>query len=154
MWAGGSRVFSVWHPACPSVLGCGHGSHIDTGKEAKRMNRFLLIDQDDATAQRLGLGCFAEGIAVIIAENVCEGVRRLATTPVSLIVVDVGGLRLGAREHAALFDCVAPGVPVVVAVRPDVPLETRVALELAGFRVLPKPLAPDELLKTLVSAEV
>ena len=118
------------------------------------MNRFLVIDQDRAAAQRLGLRCLAEDIAVIIAENVCEGVRRLATTPVSLIVVDVGGLRLGAREQAALFDRVAPGVPVVVAVRPDVALETRVALELAGFRVLPNPLTPDELLKALVSAEV
>jgi DNA-binding response OmpR family regulator len=118
------------------------------------MNRFLVIDQDPATAQRLGLRCLAEDIAVIIADNVCEGVRRLATTPVSLIVVDVGGLRLGVREHAALFDRVAPGVPVVVTVRADVPLETRVALELAGFRVLPKPVALDELLKTLVSAEV
>jgi DNA-binding response OmpR family regulator len=118
------------------------------------MNRFLLIDQDRATAQRLGLRCLAQDIAVIIAENVCEGVRRLATTPVSLIVVTVGGLRLGAREDAALFDRVAPGVQVVVTVRPDVPLETRVALELAGFRVLAEPVVPDELLKTLASAGV
>ncbi len=118
------------------------------------MNRFLVIDQDHATTQRLGLRCLAEDTAVIIAENVCEGVRRLATTPVSLIVVDVGRLRLGAREHATLFDRVAPGVPVVVTVRPDVPLETRVALELAGLHVLPKPVTPDELLKILVAAEV
>ena len=117
------------------------------------MNRFLLIDQDHAAAQRLGLCCLERDIGVIIAENVCEGVRRLATIPVSLIVVDVDGLRFGAREHAALFDRVAPGVPVVGAVRSDAPLETRVALELAGFYVLPKPLAPDELLKTLASAE-
>ena len=118
------------------------------------MNRFLVIDQDPATAQRLGLRCLAEDIAVIIAENVCEGVRRLVTTPVSLIVVDVGGLRLGAREHAVLFDRVAPGVPVIVTVCPDLPLEARVKLELAGFIVLAEPLVPDELLKTLASAEV
>ena len=118
------------------------------------MNRFLVIDQDHAKAQGLGLRCLEQDIAVIIAENVCEGVRKLAATPVSLIVVDAGGLRLGAREHAALFDRVAPGVPVIVTVRPDVPLEARVRLELAGFRVLAEPLAPDDLLKTLASAEV
>jgi len=118
------------------------------------MNRFLVIDRDRTTAQRLGLRCLEQDIAVIIAENVCEGVRKLATTPVSLIVVTVGGLRLGAREDAALFERVAPGVPVIVAAGPDVALETRVALELAGFRVLPEPLVPDELLKTLASAGV
>ena len=118
------------------------------------MNRFLVIDQNRATAQRLGLRCLEQDIAVIIAENVCEGVRTLAATPVSLIVVDAGGLRLGAREHATLFDRVAPGVPVIVTVRPDVPLETRVAFELAGFRVLPEPLTTDELLKILASVEV
>ena len=117
------------------------------------MNRFLVIDQNRATAQRLGLRCLEQDIAVIIAENVCEGVRRLATTPVSLIVVNVDELRLGARADAALFDRVAPGVPVIVTVRPDVPLETRVTLELAGFRVLPVPLTTDELLKILASAE-
>ena len=118
------------------------------------MNRFLVIDQDHATAQQLGLRCLEQDIAILIAENVCEGVRMLATTSVSLIVVDVAGLRLGVHEHAALFDRVAPDVPVVVTVRPDVPFETQVTLELAGFRVLPKPLAPDELLKVLAPAAV
>ena len=115
------------------------------------MNRLLVIDQDHATALGLVLRCLERDIAVVVAENVCEGVRVLATTPVSLIVVDVDGLRLGAYEHAALFDRVAPGVPVVVTVRPDVPLATRVMLELEGFRVLPKPSAPDELLKMLAA---
>lgn len=113
------------------------------------MIRILLIGQDHATAQRLGLHCLEQGVAVVIAENVCEGVRVLATTPVSLIVVDAGRLRLRCAEQAALFDRVAPGVPVSVSVRADVPLETRVALELAGFHVVPSPPAPDDLLKAL-----
>lgn len=113
------------------------------------MIRVLLIGQDHATAQRLGLQCLERGIAVVIAENVCEGVRVLATTPVSLIVVDVGRFRLGFSEQAALFDRVAPGVPVSVTLRADVPLETRVALELAGFHVVPSPASPDDLLKAL-----
>ena len=85
----------------------------------------------------------------MIAENVCEGVRVLASTPVSLIVADLGRLRLGVRDQATLFDRVAPGVPVSVTVDADVPLETRVALEIAGFHVAPSPAAPDDLLKTL-----
>ena len=113
------------------------------------MIRILLIGQDHATAQGLGLQCLERGVAVVIADNVCEGVRALATTPVSLIVVDAGRFRLGVREQATLFDRVAPGVPVSVTVRADAPLETRVALELAGFHVTPSPVVPDDLLKTL-----
>jgi DNA-binding NtrC family response regulator len=111
------------------------------------MDRFLVIDQDRARVQKLGLGCLAEDVGVALAENVCEGVRLLLNESVTLIVVDAALLRLGAREHATLFDRVAPGVPVVVAVGPTTPLESRVALELAGFRVVSRPLAVDDLLK-------
>jgi hypothetical protein len=55
---------------------------------------------------------------------------------------------MGIHEHATLFDRVAPGIPVVVTVRSTTPLETRVALELAGFRVLPRPVAVDDLVKS------
>ena len=113
------------------------------------MIRMLLIGQDHATAERLGLQCLERGVAVVIAENVCEGVWILATTPVSLIVVDVGRFRLRGSEHATLFERVAPGVPVSVSVRADAPLEARVALELAGFQVVPSPPAPEDLLKAL-----
>ena len=47
--------------------------------------------------------------------------------------------RYASREMATLFERVAPGVPVAVTIRPDMPLDARVALELAGFRVLTKP---------------
>ncbi|MBI2216074.1 MAG: hypothetical protein HYU51_02155 [Candidatus Rokubacteria bacterium] len=87
----------------------------------------------------LGLGCLERGIGVRMAENVCEGVRALVDESVTLIVVDAGLLRLTPWEHAAVFERVAPGVPVTVAVASDVPLESRVALELAGFRVLARP---------------
>jgi hypothetical protein len=114
------------------------------------MIRILLVGQDHVTAQRLGLQCLDRGVGVVIAENVCEGVRVLATTPVSLIVADIRRFRLGFHDQAALFDRVAPGVRVVVTVAPDVSLETRVALELAGFGVLPAPASVDELLKSIV----
>jgi ActR/RegA family two-component response regulator len=113
------------------------------------MIRLLLIGQDHATVQRLGLQCLERGVGVVVAENVCEGVRVLATIPVSLIVADLGRLRLGFHDQAALFDRVAPGVRVIVTVPPDAPLETHVALELAGFQVVPTPAAPDDLLKPL-----
>lgn len=111
--------------------------------------KFLVIDQDRGAMQRLGLGCLERGAGVVIAENVCEGVRALLSEVVSLIVVDAALLRLTAWEHATLFERVAPGVPVVVVVRPDTPLEHRVALELAGFRVLPRPVTPEDLLEKL-----
>jgi ActR/RegA family two-component response regulator len=111
------------------------------------MIRILLIGQDRSTADRLALACLERGAALVVAENVCEGVRVLATTPVSLIVADLGRLRLGYPEQAALFDRVAPGARVAVTVPADVALETRVALELAGFDVLPAPAVPDDVLK-------
>ena len=113
------------------------------------MTRILLIGQDHATAEGLGLQCLERGIGVVVAENVCEGVRVLATTPVSLIVADLGRLRLGFRDQATLFDRVAPGVRVAVTISAETPLEVRVALELAGFQVISAPPTADDLLKPL-----
>ena len=111
------------------------------------MNRVLVIDQDRATRELLGLACLGHDVGVALAENLCEGVRLLLSVPVSLIVVDAAALRLSVREHVTLFERVAPGVPVVVAVNPELSLENRVALELAGFRVLTKPVTVEELLE-------
>ncbi len=111
------------------------------------MDQFLVIDQDREAVQRLGLACLDRGVGVALAENVCAGVRVLLERSVSLIVVDAGLLRLGPHEHATLFDRVAPGTPVVAVVRPSTPLESRVALELAGFTVLTRPAAADDLVK-------
>jgi DNA-binding response OmpR family regulator len=113
------------------------------------MTRILLIGQDRTTAEGLGLECLQRGVAVVIADNVCEAVRALVNTPVSLIVADLAGFRLGAREQAGVFDRSAPGVPVAVTVPPEVPLETRVGLELAGFQVVSRPPTADQLLKSL-----
>ena len=110
------------------------------------MSQILLIDPDRAAAQKLGLACLERGAGVVMAENLCEGVRTLLSEIVSLIAVDVARLRLTLREHTTLFDRVAPGVPVVIVSRPDTPLESRVALELAGFRGLVKPISVEDLL--------
>jgi hypothetical protein len=49
---------------------------------------------------------------------------------------------------------VAPGVPVVVMVRPETDLNCIVALELAGFRVVTTPVAVSDLLaKVATDAE-
>jgi DNA-binding response OmpR family regulator len=115
------------------------------------MDRFLVIDQDRAALQQLGLACLEKGVGVAMAATLCEGVRMLLSTHVSLIVVDAAQLRLTAREHATLFERVAPGVPVVVVVRADAPLDTRVAFELSGFRVLARPVAAEDLVEKTVT---
>jgi DNA-binding response OmpR family regulator len=111
------------------------------------MNRVLVIDQDRVTREQLGLACLGQDVGVALAGNLCEGVRMLLSLPVSLIVVDAGALRLRLREHVTLFERVAPGVPVVVTVAPEASLESRVAFELAGFRVLARPVTVQELLE-------
>jgi DNA-binding response OmpR family regulator len=110
------------------------------------MNRVLVIDQDRAATQALGLACLERDLGVAIAENLCEGVRVLLGTQVDLIVVDALQMRLTAREMATLFDRVAPGVPALVAMKSPAALEQRVTLELAGFRVITKPVSLEDLL--------
>jgi DNA-binding response OmpR family regulator len=118
------------------------------------MNRILVIDQDRAAMEKLGLACLERGIGVAMADNVCEGVRVLLSDAISLVLVDGSELRLGPRESVTLFERVAPGVPVVVMVRADMDLSRIVALELAGFRVVTKPVAiPDLLAKVAAEAE-
>ncbi|HXH84213.1 MAG TPA: hypothetical protein VNN07_15005 [Candidatus Tectomicrobia bacterium] len=113
------------------------------------MKRLLVIDPDRAARERLALACLAHDVAVTLTENLCDGVRALLGTPVSLVLADGGTLRLTPREHATLFERVAPGVPVAVSVRADAPLDTRVALELAGFDVVTSPVAVEDLLAKL-----
>ncbi len=113
------------------------------------MERLLVIDQDRAAAERFGLACLKKNVGLIIADNLCEGVRALLNEVVSVIVVDAGVLRLAPREHATLFERVAPSVPVVVVVRPETRLETRVAFELAGFRAVARPITPEDLLEKI-----
>jgi DNA-binding response OmpR family regulator len=117
--------------------------------EDREVTKLLVIDQDRDAAQQLGLACLERGITVAIADSVCDGIRVLLSEPVSAIVADVALLRLGVREHATLFERVAPGVPVIVTVRPMTSLETRVGMELAGFTVIGRPVVVDDLLKKI-----
>lgn len=114
------------------------------------MKRLLVIDPDRVAAQQLGLACLERGVGAFLAEGLCDGVRALLSTTVDAVVVDASALRLTPREHATLFERVAAGVPVVVTVRPEVALDTRVTLELSGFRVLTKPVAIEEILSKVV----
>jgi DNA-binding response OmpR family regulator len=111
------------------------------------MDLFLVIDQDRAAMQKLGLACLDRGVGVAMAETLCEGVRVLLSRTVSLIIVDVALLRLTPPEHATLFERVAPGVPVMVVVHPDTPIETRVGFELQAFHVLTRPIAVEDLIE-------
>ena len=111
------------------------------------INRVLVIDPNRATREQLGLQCLGHDVGVALADNLCEGVRMLLSLPVCLIVVDAAALRFTRREHTVLFERVAPGVPVVVTVSAEAPLEARVAFELAGFRVVARPVSIDELVE-------
>jgi DNA-binding NtrC family response regulator len=116
------------------------------------MKRVLLMDPDAAVMQQVGLHCLEREVGVVMADNLCEGVRALLRASVSLIVVDAALLRLTPKEHATLFERVAPAVPVVVTFRSDVPLETRVAYEVLGFRTLTKPMTSEDILDKPLAA--
>ena len=113
------------------------------------MNRVLLIDADRAASEAFVLGCLGREAAVHTADTLCEGVRYALEAPVSAILVDAGLVRLTPAAQADVFELVAPGVPVVVVVKPNAPIEEHVRFELAGLRVLPRPVDPVDVLAKL-----
>jgi DNA-binding response OmpR family regulator len=110
------------------------------------MIRLLTIDRDRERAQRLAMECLEQGVAVRLAETLCEGARYLLDAPVSLVLADAESLQTAAGEPARLFETVAPGVPVIVTVEAGTRVEDRVDLELRGFRVVSRPVALRDLL--------
>ena len=113
------------------------------------MHRVLLIEPDRVISQSVGMRCLSNGIAVRVTDTLCEGVRYLLEAPVSAVVVDAGLIRLSPAEQARLFEAVAPGVPVVVTVKPNAPMEEHVRFEVEGFIVAVKPVDPVDLLAKL-----
>ena len=110
------------------------------------MIRLLTIDGDRKRAQALAMECLEHGVAVRMAETVCEGVRYLLDAPVSVVLADAGALRLAKGDQARLFEAVAPGVPVILTVDAGARVEDLVDLELHGFRVVSRPFALRDLL--------
>ncbi|HKW94919.1 MAG TPA: hypothetical protein VJX92_23745 [Methylomirabilota bacterium] len=103
------------------------------------MIRVLTIDGNQRRAQALALECLEQGVAVRVAETLCEGVRYLLEAPVSLVLAEAGMLRMAGADHARLFDTVAPGIPVVLTVDAGGRVEDLVDLELEGFHVVSRP---------------
>jgi DNA-binding response OmpR family regulator len=110
------------------------------------MIRVLTIDGDRSRAQALAMECLDHGVAVRMAETLCEGVRYLLDAPVSLVLAEAGMLRMAGPDRARLFELVAPGVPVVLTVDAGTRVEELVDLELQGFHVVSRPFALRDLL--------
>jgi len=110
------------------------------------MIRLLTIDGDRKRAQALAMECLEQGVAVRIAETLCEGVRYLLDAPVSLVLAEARILRMAKGEQPRLFESVAPGVPVILTVDAGAKVEDMVDLELRGFRVMSRPFTLGDLL--------
>ena len=113
------------------------------------MTRILMIDGDRTLSQSVAMACLEGGVAIRMAETLCEGVRYMVNDPVSAVLVDSTLLMLHAGERARLFDAVAPGVPVVVLTEPASLVEEVVEWELEGFQVVPKPFDVRDILAKL-----
>jgi DNA-binding response OmpR family regulator len=110
------------------------------------MIRVLTIDGNRSRAQALAVECLEQGVAARMAETLCEGVRCLLDTPVSLVLAEAGLMRMAGADRVRLFDAVAPGVPVIVTVDAAARVEDLVDLELHGFHVVSRPFALRDLL--------
>lgn len=103
------------------------------------MTRVLMIDENRALTQSVGLQCLEHGMAARLAHTLCDGLRQMLETPVSLVIVSSSLIDLPGAELAKLFATVAPGVPVVVRVDTGHAMEELVRFELHGFRVVREP---------------
>jgi DNA-binding response OmpR family regulator len=110
------------------------------------MIRVLTIDGNRSRAQDLAMECLEHGVAVRMAESLCEGMRYMLDAPVSLVLADAAMLRMAGPDQVRLLDAVAPGVPVVLAMDAGARVEDRVGLELEGFHVVSRPFALRDLL--------
>ena len=113
------------------------------------MTRVLMIDRDRSLTHTVAMACLDSGVAIRMAETLCEGVRWLLDEPASVVLVDAALMRLPGTDLARLFDTVAPEVPVVVLVEPAVPVEEVVNLQLQGFGVVSKPFDVRDILAKL-----
>ena len=103
------------------------------------MVRVLIIPEETAAARALAQQAAEHDVVLAVAESVCDAVRTLGGTPVALIVLDHRRLRLDPPSLGAVFDHVAPGVPVAVAVAADLPPRARARLEASGVSLIPSP---------------
>lgn len=110
------------------------------------MTRVLMIEENHALTESVGLQCLEQGIATRMAAAFCDGVRQLLETPVSLIIVSSSLVPVSPRELAKHLDTLAPGVPVVVHVDAAQTVDEQVRFELEGFRVVREPFDVHELL--------
>jgi DNA-binding response OmpR family regulator len=114
--------------------------------EGSSMTRVLLIDGDRTFAQATAMSCMNDGIAVRLAETLCEGVRYMLDGAISAVLIDATLMRLSPSDQVQLFDAVAPGVPVVVLVPPGTTMDEMVQLQVRGFQVVPKPVTVQDVL--------
>jgi DNA-binding response OmpR family regulator len=103
------------------------------------MTRVLMIDGNRALTESVGLQCLEHGIAIRMADALCDGLRQMLETPVSLVIVSSRLIHLSSAELAKLFDTIAPGVPVVVCLDTGHSMDEEVRFELHGFRVVREP---------------
>jgi DNA-binding response OmpR family regulator len=110
------------------------------------MTRILMIDTNQALAEAVGSQCLKHGIAVRFAGDLCEGLRHLLDTPVSLVVLEAARVRLSNVDLVQLFETVIPGIPVVIRLDAEGVMYEQVRYELHGFRVIREPFDVRELL--------
>ncbi len=114
------------------------------------MTRVLMIDGNRKLTESVGRQCLEQSIAIRMADTLCEGVRQLLETPVSLVLIHSALVHLPGAELARLFETVAPGVPVVVRVETGQAIDEQVRFELHGFHVVREPF---DVLDLLAKAE-
>ena len=110
------------------------------------MTRILMIDTNQTLAETVGSQCLKHGIAVRFSDDLCEGLRQLLDTPVSLVLLEAARLPRSNVDLVRLLEAVIPGIPVVIRLDAEGAMDEQVRYELHGFRVIREPFDVRELL--------
>jgi DNA-binding response OmpR family regulator len=123
-------------PPCPTPEGA---ARVDVGPLGQRQGRVLVIDDDASLRQCLATFLKVAGFSVEEADSGTEGMRRLAASPVDVVLTDLMMPGLSGWEVAERARIMRPGLPVVLMTGRPEALNSRAHVEGLVAHVLVKP---------------
>jgi DNA-binding response OmpR family regulator len=132
--------------SCPTPQGA---ARVDEGPVGQCQGRVLVIDDDASLRECLATFLKVAGYLVEEAESGTEGMRRLAASPVDVVLTDLMMPGLSGWEVAQAARMLRPGLPIVLMTgRPDA-LNSQLHAEGLVAQVLVKPFRMNEVVAVI-----
>jgi DNA-binding response OmpR family regulator len=124
-------------------------ARLDEGPVEQRQGRLLVIDDDASLRQCLATFLKVAGYSVEEADSGTEGMRRLAASPVDLVLTDLMMPGLSGWEVAQAARILRPGLPIVLMTGRPEALNSRAHVEGLVAHVLVKPFRMHEVVAVI-----